>query len=302
MLINLLAEWTEIKDEMVQYMEKIKEDRLSEERVARRSQRQRMLMNQIQQYLSSRPRDEVVPSYADICQMDDFKAILDAPANVSVTAESFAGPIARLPELSSPWIQSIYQRLLTLQPNLAPEVDGLSRLDLASTFFTCCMPGCGEMLTYPRVLTHHCMTKLFFALLDSPKQETNKYFMALGYEPWSYGDTSRILYHIGSTMVANFLIKNCGLDDTVTTPQEMDNIDPRFTCERCASPDVLLIFSWRAAASILLYVIHCLEAPAYIPYAGLPCSTKHAFRVESLHGGDNCSHQEPRSRFKTGDC
>lgn len=206
-------------------MEQGMKERLSNEWVTLKVKRQIILIREVSRYISSGPPDFLI-SRAAICQMDEFRTILDAPADVEVASADFAEPISRLARLSETWQRSAAQSLLTIcLPTSVTSSKGNSvvpRRELATTIFYCILPGCSRLIAYPNVSTHRCMTNPPPVPSNSKSRESLEDLVAL-------------------------FVRQCDLDPEVTTAARMDALDPRFICFECSSPEGVMIFSWRTA-------------------------------------------------------
>lgn len=86
-LNSVLTVWDNIKGGIVNMMETIRMFRIERERIKRR---QKIVARLVETYTYSRPQDEIIPSTADLCNMEEFEAILYSP-DVKVDDDSFSG-------------------------------------------------------------------------------------------------------------------------------------------------------------------------------------------------------------------
>jgi len=196
-----------------------------------------------------------LPRTVDICTMDPFAAVVDAEADVAVTAADFEDAFRQLPELISTDsdARKLHARsLLNILPavNLpassAPEpgeiVEGEASsfssslqpdpLDLATAAFTCREASCNfnrresYLFGWDDIAQHHCKSDL--GLVSS-----NMYwiYQRVEYEP----GPPKIDFSAQASEIAAAVVRAAGLDDKVATVSDMDAKakDIRFGCSVC---------------------------------------------------------------------
>ncbi|KAF7976305.1 hypothetical protein HWV62_7007 [Athelia sp. TMB] len=114
--------WTNIKPEMINYMERMKRNRMERERQAIIISRKSYAIEAVKPYkISQLPWTEVMPEPPDYCRMKPIKAILELPIDTDVDASSFAAAVLELPSLFAEWQQDLKtQTLLQLQQHCSP--------------------------------------------------------------------------------------------------------------------------------------------------------------------------------------
>ena len=248
-------------------MEKMKADRLERERQELIIRRKLPAINVLRDYKISRlPWSELMPGPLDFFNLPEIKAVLELPNEVDVQESSFSDIIHLLPKLLADWAQGIKAGMT-------------AKKDLATTVFRCTdccpswrMPDMGESnssssseddilisslysepLFYPKVIGHHCLTSTD----DNPWNITDP-SIAFNSGVWGrrqWIDSSLAVDESGEMRMAD-IIKTCGLDPTVTTVRDMDELDPWLGCSVCAKwGDIAVpnaevkVFGWRAAVS-----------------------------------------------------
>jgi hypothetical protein len=191
-----------------------------------------------------------LPRTLDICALEPFAAVLDAPAEVTVTAADLEDAFRQLPELlaaSSDALKLHAGSLIkistsTIQPASSAQKQGEileggaaspsssiqpTALDLAASAFTCEEPICmrSYLFGWDDIAQHHC--KLDLDSFDS---------VAYGWEPpWmdQPPDPPKIAFSSRGSEIACTIVRAAGLDDRVATPLDMDAKDLRFGCSAC---------------------------------------------------------------------
>ena len=191
-----------------------------------------------------------LPRTLDICALDPFAAVLDATAEVAVTAADLEDAFRQLPELlaASSDALKLHARSLikmptsTIQPaSTAQELGDMlegeaaspsssiqpAALDLAASAFTCQEPICKRsyLFGWDAIAQHHC--RLDLDSFDS---------VAYGWEPhWMDlpPDPPKIAFNTRGSEIAGTIVRAAGFDDRVATPLDMDAKDLRFGCSTC---------------------------------------------------------------------
>jgi hypothetical protein len=258
--------WNNIKQPLVEILEELKEKRLTAERLATFKKRQNLIATLLKAYTRERPITEVIPGPADVCNMDEFRAIIeDTDVDMEVTEANFKEAMGRLPQLILEWRSAKDAELVHIMNEHA--ATGVSRrnesqpqrdrtqLELATTFFQCEI--CNASISYPRILVHSCVHGLRDYWHDYDEFRC-KLWLNLDDEPWNFaGD--RIGIYLRGGPVAREIVISCGLDPDTTTAKEMDNFDARFECLGCYSEfHGRLIMAWRTAVwhSAFIHDIH----------------------------------------------
>jgi len=200
-----------------------------------------------------------LPRTIDICALDPFAEVLDAEADVFVTAADFEGAFRQLPELlsASSDARRVQARSLlkvpmsAIQPaSSAPELGEIvessvasssshtDALNLATAAFSCQELPCNNygnkapyLFGWDDIASHHCR-------LDS--------FSGDPY--WYHTEHARALPTIAFSTVgskfAGAVVRAAGLDDRVATVSDMDAKDLRLGCSACPPQKKNGALSW----------------------------------------------------------
>jgi hypothetical protein len=247
--------WSNIRQPLVDILKEIRRERLEMEQFARLRKRANVVVALLGDFASERPVNEVIPGPADVCDMDEFKTVIeDTPDDVEVTQESFKQAMERLPQLITQWRSAKdaeLVRILSASVSTPPESqlnesqpeNNRARLELATTFFLC--KSCSGMISYPRILVHNC-THVYSWRYREVNDPRNTLWGILTDVPWNLGGNI-IAVKDGAKESGSLVVKSCGLDPDTTSTQEMDNLDARFECESCVSSGGRLVMEWRTA-------------------------------------------------------
>jgi hypothetical protein len=258
--------WNNIKQPLVEVLEELKEKRLMTGRLAAFKRRQSLVATLLKAYTRERPITEVIPGPTDVCNMDEFRTIIDdTDVDVEVTETNFKEAMNRLPQLVTEWRITKDAELVHIMNEYAlpcgsghnepqPQHDR-AQLELATTLFQCKI--CNAPISYPRILVHSCVHSLRDYWQDSDEFR-RKLWLNLDDEPWNYVGDRIGIYEKGGPAAREIVI-SCGLDPDTTTAQEMDDLDARYECLGCyAEFHGRLIMGWRTAVwhSALMRDIH----------------------------------------------
>ena len=117
-------------------------------------------------------------------------------------------------------------------------------------------------LWFPRVLGHRCLTKpRGFSLIDNDMLEPELAWPLCYRKQWS---CELIKVDEDASTVAEAIVKACGMNPKVATPDDMDILDARLECLECLIPGVEdpshMVFGWRSAVRTIWFVyltIYC---------------------------------------------
>ncbi|KZP15635.1 hypothetical protein FIBSPDRAFT_1047991 [Athelia psychrophila] len=279
--------WTNIKPEMIMFMERMKQHRLDRERQAVITSRKRPAIEAISAYKASLlPWTEVMPEPPDYCQMAAVKAILELPSDVDIDASSFAAVIPGLSSLFAEWRQDLHMQMLRLlekedaddfEPDSpseclseSPSPETVIKLQLATTVFCCktCRAGNNPIsctfspsdlyakfqpLFYPDVLNHPCLTRELYPGRTRPddsvdlEQQRNR-----ARAGWTCGQLEKLWIDARAVEMMKAVIRFCKLDPASATVAELDELDVWMACPCCVSWNALdeadvPVFGWRNA-------------------------------------------------------
>ncbi|TFK76192.1 hypothetical protein BDN72DRAFT_891283 [Pluteus cervinus] len=253
--------WENIKPGLVEFLEQSKATRLQNDRRYRLGLRVRLLYQVFDQYVRELPPRTVTPGPADLASTVPFRRlILETPLDENLAIGDFADLIDELPNLCLSWEQSKNKFLSSLIPaGKRSRVKGLRSFDLATTFFRCAW--CRDPIAYPRVLVHDCLSKVHSS--TQINEEDEELFAILEETPWNYGDDS-VTFDEEASIAAHAIITAVNKDPRTTTPQEMDDLDPRIECIQCTTPRSKLAMRWRTAILHTLSIHDCVDETNWV--------------------------------------
>lgn len=244
--------WKNIESTIIDLMFELRDQRLAKECLAILAARCKVVGSLLELYKLGRPATDIIPNFADVCEMPEFWTIIrDTPLDILVTERTFQSAMEQLPQLVDKWRDEKDAELLRfIDPSASLEEDR-GKLDLAITVFDC--KECGNIITYPRILVHRCMTsipllwRLRGTKMDNPLCSLWK---NCGYRPWNFGQN---LITVTPRSQIEDIVKCCRMDPGATSVAQMDELDARLECRRCYMIDGPLIMGWRTAVSIALF-------------------------------------------------
>ncbi|RDB24270.1 hypothetical protein Hypma_008651 [Hypsizygus marmoreus] len=220
--------WENIKEDIIQWMEAAKADRLKAEFRAAQKARHGILAELYASFMASQPLHAILPPVADVAMTEPFKTIIALPLppeSPVVTAEHFATAVETLPDFVKSWRSSADAKLLAAMRacnELSLQDAQESSLNLATTFFGCARSyGCRAQLPYPHVLVHPCASNPSYC---TPHDA----FKDLECQPWDF-EGNYIEFSPQWYMIARYILEACGLDPDTTTRQQVE--DPTFFVE-----------------------------------------------------------------------
>jgi hypothetical protein len=233
----------------------LKGKRLEAERRATLSKRQNIAFTLLKAYKLERPATDIIPGPADVCEMHEFKTIIeDTPYGVQVTEETFRRAMARLPQLINEWRSAKDAELVHImndsvesehsQSNGSDGENNRKQLELATSLFQCKI--CCGTIPYPQILIHACTHDLRYTWRHSDDPRCALWCNLLD-EPWNIGG-EKIGIDNQAKPAGRLIVETCGLDPDTATAQEMDDLDPRLECVKCYSEmSGRLIMGWKMA-------------------------------------------------------
>jgi hypothetical protein len=225
-----------MKDKVVAQLEQLKAARLTEERQKMLRSRMFLLRNFVAQYEATQARTKPLPNAPDVAALEPFYSLVfKSPVDTDLQESNFADLGPELGELCDEWIQSSSELLL----RLIPRSFAIKHLDLATIFFRC--HSCREPISYPRILKHECLTR------NLPGEDDELLQACSNQRPWNYG-VEQVVFDEESHACAKEIITVCGQDPRSITMYEMDDLDCRVECLRCAHPSRgRLVMEWKTA-------------------------------------------------------
>lgn len=256
--------WSNIKQPLIDIMADLRDKRMKKERIAMLKQRQKVVVTLLKAYSLGRPVTEVIPGPVDICNMAEFKVVIeDTPIDVEVNEGSFDQAVAYLPLLVSEWRAAKDAELISIINGVTasesqsyvstPDINR-KQLELATTLFRCKV--CYTPITYPRILVHSCTHDLRYTWRNIDADDPRSIlWQSLGDEPWNLGG-DRVGFDKRVHSAARQIIEYCQQNPDTVTAREMDELDIRLECSSCS--DVVsgrLVMGWRQAVWILLDIL-----------------------------------------------
>ncbi|KDQ59953.1 hypothetical protein JAAARDRAFT_637497 [Jaapia argillacea MUCL 33604] len=243
--------WNDIKPSLAVWLTDLRKPRIQKERLARVIRRQATIVQMLREYVLSLPPTEIIPGPADLCFTKEISGLINHP-DETVFSNSIPALRLRLPQFASYWRQWIDGRLLSILPSVPKsrtDATDMRPLHLATTLFECTGPtACHEILPYPRILAHKCMTQQSREYFDTDERPIPESIRLLGCEPFNF-DGNKIKFHADASGVANTLVGLCRWDPDEATAVAMDELNSRFACSACGSGEEAFVFSWRVAVS-----------------------------------------------------
>ncbi|KZT71821.1 hypothetical protein DAEQUDRAFT_723911 [Daedalea quercina L-15889] len=243
------AAWAKIRDEVVAFMEVIRETRLRIERRQMIRRRLSALKTMIALARSAPPKrtveDEYKPRFQDLAMMPEVREVIEAPDPVAVDERALKLLIPMLPALEARWQYERRAELMALLGRRVGAPGGLDPLELATTWFRC--SDCERLMHYPVVLAHECQ---YIPLPHEVATRYDGYQLCIvevcDYLPW---DTSSIELVSRHSSRADVIVEMCGRDPAVTTQKDMDDAGLRLVCEDPYLGGVVM--SWRRAVKYM---------------------------------------------------
>jgi len=247
--------WSNIKQPLFDILKEIRRERLKVEHHNRLRKRANVVVGLLKAYTLERPVNDIIPGPADICEMDEFKAVIkDTPDDVEVSQDAFEHAMGRLPQLITEWRSAKdaeLVRIMKASTALAPSEPQLTsqpgsdrmQLERATTLFEC--KQCGTTVSYPRILMHHCTHSYSWHNHDVDDPRSILWEILLDV-PWNLG--GKVGVKVQGKVIASQIVQSCGLDPDTASSQEMDELDARFECVKCFSDKSgRYIMGWRMA-------------------------------------------------------
>lgn len=248
--------WTNIKPTLIAIMAELRDKRLKKERAVIIRHRQKIVVGRLKGYSIERPVNEIIPGPVDICNMEDFKAVInDTPVDVEVNNQSFEQAVSRLPLLIDEWRATKDTMLVCIMnKTISPESEAYvstpdvnrKQLELATTIFKCKI--CINPITYPRILVHNCTHDNHTFWRDSDDLQY-ALWRNLNDEPWHI---ERVGFEKRAHLAARQVMECCQQDPDTVTAGEMDELDLWFECTRCFNDSGRLVMGWKTAVPVLL--------------------------------------------------
>ncbi|RXW22718.1 hypothetical protein EST38_g3141 [Candolleomyces aberdarensis] len=176
-------EWDSIKADLATLMHRSQRNRIIRQKAARiRQGLDASLQPAYSAWVVSQLPNSIVPSLGELVLTEDFLPIVEmASLNEDVPNEMIQGAIAQIPKLAVGWRNTIDDFLLDLvRQSSAYAGTEISKevLSYATTLFVCLT--CGNPVTYPSLIVHHCLRKNRRTMFYSQEEKVSKKKKAAG--------------------------------------------------------------------------------------------------------------------------
>ncbi|KAL1754828.1 hypothetical protein FB107DRAFT_214925 [Schizophyllum commune] len=213
--------WLQIKDELVEFLQDVKRERLEGEMREAHTARYELLVDVYRDYRLAQPLNAILPNVGDIALLDEVTRIIeDTPPDVELTSAALRAVLDGIPQsFFDDWRQRCDTALVTVL-NSARRKKRATKADLklATTVFAL-KEGRSLELPYPLVLLSNDVTEIGY--LSAKETQKGDVSTLCGHKPWSTDDLGISYYHI-----AKKVVKLAGLDPLRATPEDMDRLDP----------------------------------------------------------------------------
>ncbi|KAJ3502257.1 hypothetical protein NLJ89_g8968 [Agrocybe chaxingu] len=290
--------WTRIRPLLEPAVLQKKRERLEREMQGIRSARRTIVHTSYQEFQTTLMPSQwkYLPRTVDICAMEPFAKVIDAEADVTVTAADFAEAFRQLPDLLTAasdarklMARKLFENRNQLDPfnfresrtkqppPSAPEPEAgeivedagppsppPDPLDLATTVFACQeVPygGYGNIAPYlfgwDGVASHNnCRPDLF-----SPAADRNQWYLRrIEVSP----GPPKVAFSVSGSNAARAVVEAAALDEKTATVSDMDAKDLRFECSACPAKKKVGStswtkpgYKWRDFVSISRSIYHC---------------------------------------------
>ena len=263
MLRSVLV-WNNIKDEMIEYMQKLRNHRLHEERKTIIKTRRKTGVSVLRKYKLTHYDGDIMPTAPDFFDQEEVKSIIESPSDVPIDANSFKDVAGNLGSWIAEWRAGIKLSLaqrcaIDNLPVVHQPGDSDSRLQLALSVFKCTkdhcnqdddlVEKCSEFQWFPQFLHHRCNR---IGPIRYGEDNFNDSTLILGD---GYKHVHRTLFSIeglqfsaAASRVVRSIILACGWNPETMTVVQMDELDPRLFCLECKDRDrfeSVKVFTWR---------------------------------------------------------
>ncbi|KII94221.1 hypothetical protein PLICRDRAFT_171887 [Plicaturopsis crispa FD-325 SS-3] len=268
---KLLTEriWNNIKDEMIEWMEDMKDYITQNEHRLVVRKRKQVAISVLKEYKERHPTADITLGPADFWEWMEVKQILGRPDSERVCPETFSSVVEKLPAYIEQWRGHIVRGLMSQTGHRRVDTPP----DLAVHVFHCTGSMCQEarhnsrtneppkhvLLWYPETLHHRCnvITRHDFSSRrpPDPVDEIGIRYNFFVRQKWS---SAHLTFDDKASRTVKYIIEACGMDASVTTAADLDALDPRLVClkcsygSRCNGERMFVVRSWRSS------VHHCV--------------------------------------------
>ncbi|KAF8162809.1 hypothetical protein B0H34DRAFT_295051 [Crassisporium funariophilum] len=227
-----------LDDHLVDFMVRVKNKRVKEERKNLLKERVTLLDEVITNCGSTQPHDFMLPNIPELFLHPLVKdIILNTPTtrtftleDLNVVTESFSDICL---ELKLKTEKKLFDYVVEACGS-KQDFDPSTVLGLATTTFSC--SGCCDVLRPPRVLVHRCARDTRFGAHYSLRDTEDNDLQTIAdmcNRQCAWNSTGAIQYKPETYDTIADVVRMCGLDPTTTTAQAMDNANFIFECLDC---------------------------------------------------------------------
>jgi hypothetical protein len=254
--------WDRIRPALVEFMENFRKERLAELRSKRLYQRGKIISKRLQEFYSQNYH-QVKISFADVCQIEEVKAILEWSLEDSgddaVTVESFDAIFSQFELLLNRWRHRQSEKLLLLlRPILEKDHGGLSTyalngenfdFDLAVAVFQCERCNTGPLPALD-IVQHNCSFDRFDCTVRNELPEVIRKIVEEDHLPLPWNFRQSIHVHEGAYRCVKAILDCCNMDPVTMTRCNLNIHEQLFVCRRCPRlGDNSRSFHWRSMVS-----------------------------------------------------
>ncbi|TRM58383.1 hypothetical protein BD626DRAFT_634065 [Schizophyllum amplum] len=223
--------WKTIEQELIAYVQALREGRLAKERTAMLHARYDKLAGVYDGYLSVKPLDRVYPVVGDVVTVDHIRAAIEnTPVDHFMSCSTMRTLIDNIPQSwFVEWREKADAALVNILSKGLRQPATPADLSLASThfFYVSSIDANSDVSAkvYPDVLADESVV----ARGDTSSWEA---LQRTGYRPWSPAQLLTTRFHL---RLARALVKLAGLDPDTATREEMELHDPWFLSQSDSS-------------------------------------------------------------------
>jgi len=232
--------------------------------------------------------DQLMPDCPDFCNFEPVKEVLCQPVGVDVDVSSFKFLLPQLPSALARWREELRESLVSLLPfpKKRTTLKRSGQLELATTVFQChyCsimnedLAFTPPLLFYPQVLGHRCLTHKIDYWAPEPVDGSIR-LIPEGISIHKRWSATSLLTEPGAHKIAKEFVELAGLNPSIATVKDMDQLDLRFICQICrdglmnvekrkgsykqSSKAIVSLWTWRAVVCPLhlctFRVVHLIQ-------------------------------------------
>lgn len=254
-----MAGWENIRDDVVQFMQQVRTERLIRERRVLLCSRLKLLSEFIAEYESSEgPRTAETdwqPHFADVAMHPTFRALADAPDATQITKEDFVAVSDEIPVFMKSWFAERQAEFVSMAAQAVDTLEDASLLTLAISTFGC--QRCRRKdLRWPGVLSHACARSSQYSYSGNGEDDVG-YRNVISRDGQIGMWTGMSLFVFNPNLKeARAVITACGKNPDRVSYEEMEACGVRLVCKGCRrTPEHYEVFDWKSGVRNLLWVL-----------------------------------------------